>query len=78
MREIALFSRPGRKKRNFAAWPGDKPLERGFTMRNSHRVTALSVCLVILASIFAVACTDPSARPANSPDTSRASERRER
>jgi hypothetical protein len=47
-------------------------------MRNSHRVTALSVCLVILASIFAVACTDPSARPANSADTSRASDRRER
>jgi hypothetical protein len=54
------------------------PTKGDFTMRNSHRVTALSVCLVILASIFAVACTDPSARPANSPDAARASERRER
>jgi len=47
-------------------------------MRNSHRVTALSVCLVILASVFAAACTDPSARPANSPDSARGVDRRER
>jgi hypothetical protein len=46
-------------------------------MRNSHRVTALSVCVVILASIFAVACTDPSQRPANSPDNARSGERRD-
>ncbi len=36
-------------------------------MSHTTRVTALSVCVVILASIFAVACTDPTGRPASSP-----------
>jgi hypothetical protein len=39
-------------------------------MRN-HRVTALAALLVVLASIFAVGCTDPSGRPASSPSTPR-------
>ncbi len=44
-------------------------------MSNSTRATALSVCLVILASILGVACVDPSGQGATSPTTMRAQDR---
>ena len=46
-------------------------------MRN-HRVTALSVCLVILASVFAAACTEPSYRPASNANDARSERRTDR